>query len=167
MRGLHALLVFPHCSSQLAILPPAWGKKMEKKKVGREKENRKCKGNLSRLPTLKGESAQTRLSNDFLIDIWRSITNQKAQAGLQHFCSETVNVPNPYSSILWLFGSFVSCTKKTSKNKTKRGMSLCMALHRPICLASVELKRLWKCNKERKRKILFFRSLFMTAGYLD
>lgn len=93
MRGLHALQVFPHCSSQLAILPlvPVW----EEKK--REREG-KLKVQRGLIKTANVESAQTRLSNDFLMDIWRSVTDQTVQAGLNILIQSRWN---SLTHILW------------------------------------------------------------------
>lgn len=156
MRGLHAFIVFPHGSCQPAIPTaiPVWGKVQK----GGRKKGKSAKVDLARLRMTKGESAQTSLSYDFLIDPWKSKTKQTARPGLEHFSWELVKLPNPYSVILCLFWSSVSRIKEAPKNKTESGMSLWWGWHRPICPTSVERKLLWKWNKWRKRKILFFRS---------
>lgn len=142
--SMHSSFSLTVAVNQLSLLPFLFG---EKKQKGGRRKGKSAKVDLARLRMTKGESAQTSLFYDFLIDTWKSKTKQTAWDGLKHFSWELVKLPNPYSVILSLFCSFVSRIKEAPKNKTESGMSLWWGWHRPICPTSVECKLLWKCNK--------------------
>lgn len=79
--------------NQLSLLPFLFG---EKKQKGGRQKGKSAKVDLARLRMTKGESAQTSLFYDFLIDTWKSKTKQTAWDGLKHFSWELVKLP-----ILW------------------------------------------------------------------